>query len=197
MQSNLRLHLNSVFKAFAAWTLCLCAAAAHAQAPAGTASVLVLGGASHTQTGFPDPRIEQFYVATAANSAEKLALALTAAGVRNAKFIDWSRSPGYQQELGMNIAACSCNFLMQVSFGKNVGANPQTLFFEYQLLYLAKSESAQPGMNAVRTEQRFRRKFEVPVSQAGLVAGNFEAFASEVVADMVKSDAFSTAEKPQ
>jgi hypothetical protein len=156
---------------------------------------LVLGGASHTQVGFSDPRIEQFYVATAVNSAGKLALALTNAGVRNAKFINWSRSPDYQQELGFNIAACDCNFLMQVSFGKNMDANPQTLFFEYQLLYLAKSESAQKGMKAVRTEQRFRRKFEVPISQAGFDAGNFEAFANEVVGDIVKSDALAITEK--
>lgn len=196
MQASLGRWGYRVLKAFAACAFSVYALAAHAQTAVGNASVLVLGGASHTQAGFSDPRIEQFYVATAANSAEKLAQALTAAGVRTAKFIDWSRSPAYQQELGMNIAGCSCNFLMKVAFGKNVDANPQTLFFEYQLLYLAKSESKLPGMSAVRTEQRFRRKFEVPISQAGFIAGNFEAFANEVVADMVKSDAFVTVDKP-
>lgn len=196
MHLDLGQHSRRLLTALAIWTICFFAAGANAQTPAGDASVLVLGGASHTQAGFSDPRIDQFYISTAVNSAERLASALTAAGVRNAKLINWSRSP-YQQELGNSLAACDCNFLMQVAFGKNVEANPQTFFFEYQLLYLAKTESNRPGMNAVRTESRFRRKFEVPVSQAFELPSSFEAFANEVVMDMVRTNAFSADGKSQ
>lgn len=159
----------------------------------GTApSVLVLGGASHTQSGFPDPRIQRFYTATAANAAEQMAEALEKAGVRNTKFIVWSQYPEYQQELGNNIAACDCNFLLQVSFGKDATASPQALFLEYQLMYLAKAASQQPGFAQVKTESRFRRRFDVPVTNDILAEGKFPSFATEIAGEIVKSGALTT-----
>lgn len=196
MQAHSTMPWTRILRTFVVWTLCLFALAIHTQAFAESPSVLVLGGASHTQAEFSDPRIEQFYLTTAVNSAESLARALTSARVRNTKFIDWSRSPGYLQDLGINIAACDCNFLMQVSFGKNVDANPQTLFFEYQLLYLAKAESKQPGMRASQTEERFLRKFEVSISDLRTLTEKYEGFSKDVVADMVKANALFIAESP-
>ncbi|SFU95247.1 hypothetical protein SAMN05216350_109135 [Polaromonas sp. YR568] len=155
-------------------------------------SVLVLGGASHTQSGFADPKIQRFYTATAANAAEQMAEALGKAGVRNTKFVVWSRYPEYQQELGNNIAACDCNFLLQVSFGKDVAANPQTLFLEYQLMHLAKSASQQAGFAQVKTEARFQRRFDVPITNDILAEGKFPSFATEIAGEIVKSGALTT-----
>ncbi|SDN32994.1 hypothetical protein [Polaromonas sp. JS666] len=155
-------------------------------------SVLVLGGASHTQSGFSDPRIQRFYTATAANAAEQMAEALEKAGVRNTKFIVWSKYPEYQQELGNNIAACDCNFLLQVSFGKDVAASPQVLFLEYQLMYLAKSASQQPGFEQAKLEARFKRHFDIPITNDILGEGKFPSFATEIAGEIVKSGALTT-----
>jgi hypothetical protein len=155
-------------------------------------SVLVLGGASHTQSGFPDPRIQRFYTATAANAAEQMAEALEKAGVRNTKFIVWSKYPEYQQELGYNIAACDCNFLLQVSFGKDVAASPQMLFLEYQLMYIAKSASQQPGFEQAKLEARFKRRFDVPITDDILAEGKFPSFATEIAGEIAKSGALKT-----
>lgn len=177
----------------AAWAAgLLCSAVVHAQSAA--PAVLVVGGASHTQTGFPDPRIQRFYIATAANAAEQMAEALNAVKVRNTKFITWSRYPGYQQELGINLAGCDCNFILQVSFGKNVEANPQTLFLEYQLMYLAKATSQQPGVSAVVPQPRFRRRFDFPITNDMLAEGKFPDFATEIAGDIIKPGILTTHE---
>lgn len=157
-------------------------------------AVLVIGGASQTQAGFPDPRIQRFYIATAANAAEQMAEALGRVKVRNAKFITWSRYPGYQQELGINLAGCDCNFILQVSFGKNVAANPQTMFLEYQLMYLAKTASQQPGFSAVTPQQRFRRRFDIPITEDILAEGKFPDFAAEIAGEIVKPGILVTTE---
>jgi hypothetical protein len=158
-------------------------------------SVLVLGGASHTQSGFPDPKIQRFYTATAANAAEQMAEALEKAGVRSTKFIVWSKYPEYQQELGNNIAACDCNFLLQVSFGKDVAASPQTLFLEYQLMYLAKSATQQPGFAQVKPESRFQGRFAIPITNDILEEGKFPSFATEIASDIAKSGSLAINQK--
>jgi hypothetical protein len=169
-----------------------CAATVYAQSP--VPAVLVVGGASHTQSGFPDPQIQRFYIATAANAAEQMAEALGKVKVRNAKFITWSRYPGYQQELGMNLAGCDCNFLLQVSFGKNVAASPQTLFLEYQLMYLAKAPSQQPGFSAVTPQPRFQRRFDFPITDDILTEGKLPDFATEIAGEIVKPGILTTHE---
>lgn len=168
----------------------VCSAAVFAQPAAPV--VLVVGGASHTQAGFADPQIQHFYIATAANAAERMAEALAGARVRNAKFITWSRDPAYQQELGINLAACDCNFLLQVSFGKNVAASPQTMFLEYQLMYLAKTASRQPGFAAVTPQARLKRSFEIPITDDILQEGKFPDFSAEIAAEIVKPGILAT-----
>jgi hypothetical protein len=160
-------------------------------------SILVLGGANHTQAGFPNPDVERAFIATAANAAENLADVLTESQIKNSKLIVWSRYPEYKEEVGLNSAMCDCNFWMQVSFGKNVNATPQTAFYEYELLSLTPTKNiSQQGKNTmreVRTVRKFKRRFEVPFTSLEVMEKQtYEPFAKTVVAEIVKSGVLKT-----
>ena len=179
--------LLRAFLATAAFTLSHFAAGQTTNSP-----VLVVGGASHTQSGFSDARIQRFYTATAAKAAEQMSEAFDKRGVKNSKFIVWSRYEQYQQEIGFNLAACDCGFLMQVSFGKNVDANPQTFFLEYELSLLEQSKQTQPGFTSVITRPRFNRRFEIPITDEIFQEGKFPNFADEIALTLIQSKAFTS-----